>query len=151
MGITAKVIPYVDKRHFFSKVYKNPITKCWDWFGAEDGKGYGRYDLYFFGKRIHYLAHRISWRIKYGQPDVFLTIDHKCKNRLCVKPGHLRQVPRGINSIENSNGPCAINKSKTHCKRGHEFNPENTRINPSGARVCKTCGRDRMRKIRSNL
>jgi hypothetical protein len=38
---------------------------------------------------------------------------------------------------------------KTHCKRGHEFTPENTRwlVNPSGARRCKECtriyGRDR--------
>ncbi|GAS98917.1 Gp51 [Mycolicibacterium canariasense] len=42
--------------------------------------------------------------------------------------------------------------SKTHCKRGHEFSPENTYINPtSGGRQCKTCVRDarRAKKQRS--
>lgn len=33
-------------------------------------------------------------------------------------------------------------KARTHCKRGHELNSENTYINPRGARVCKECRRD---------
>lgn len=32
---------------------------------------------------------------------------------------------------------------KTHCKRGHEFTPENTQTNPSGHRRCRTCTRAR--------
>jgi hypothetical protein len=32
---------------------------------------------------------------------------------------------------------------KTHCKQGHEFTPENTRITEDGSRVCKTCTRMR--------
>jgi hypothetical protein len=35
-------------------------------------------------------------------------------------------------------GPSAINKRKTHCKRGHEFNKENTRITKKG-RSCRIC------------
>ncbi len=31
-----------------------------------------------------------------------------------------------------------INRSKTHCKNGHEFSPENTYLKKSG-RECKTC------------
>jgi hypothetical protein len=34
------------------------------------------------------------------------------------------------------------NASKTHCKRDHEFTPENTRVDPKrGIRYCKECGR----------
>lgn len=33
------------------------------------------------------------------------------------------------------------NGRKTHCKRGHEFTPENTATNKRGARLCKTCRR----------
>lgn len=31
-------------------------------------------------------------------------------------------------------------KRRTHCKRGHEFTPENTVITTSGARSCRKCG-----------
>lgn len=30
---------------------------------------------------------------------------------------------------------------KTHCKHGHEFSPENTRVNADGSRACRACAR----------
>ena len=33
-----------------------------------------------------------------------------------------------------------------HCKRGHEFTPENTRVGKSGSRFCRACQRDRYRR-----
>jgi hypothetical protein len=38
-------------------------------------------------------------------------------------------------------------KKQSHCKRGHEFTPENTRIS-NGTRHCRECGRQRMREQR---
>lgn len=35
---------------------------------------------------------------------------------------------------------------QTHCKRGHEFTPENTYVKPDGRRTCRTCMRIRDRK-----
>jgi len=35
------------------------------------------------------------------------------------------------------------NFGKTHCKHGHEFTPENTRIKKTGSRDCRTCDRKR--------
>lgn len=42
----------------------------------------------------------------------------------------------------------SLNRGKTHCKRGHEFTPENTgnrplsETHPNGGRYCKTCRLD---------
>ena len=41
------------------------------------------------------------------------------------------------------------NKDKIHCKHGHEFTPENTRLTNRGHRVCKTCKADEQRRRRS--
>jgi len=39
---------------------------------------------------------------------------------------------------------------KTHCKRGHEFTPANTRLRPKG-RECRECIRLRKRAYRKKL
>ena len=39
---------------------------------------------------------------------------------------------------------------KTHCKREHEFTPENTYVHPRGTRVCKTCRYQSIKKFKSN-
>lgn len=43
----------------------------------------------------------------------------------------------------------ANQKSRTHCKHGHEFTPANTIVSPTGSRACKECGRIRVRKGRA--
>ena len=59
-------------------------------------------------------------------------------------PGH---KPSGVG---------AINAAKTHCKNGHPFDAENTRIRPAPSpwngslRVCRACHRERMRRTRSD-
>lgn len=45
-------------------------------------------------------------------------------------------------------GPARENASKTHCKHGHEFTPENTHISPHGRRICRACKREDMRARR---
>jgi hypothetical protein len=43
-------------------------------------------------------------------------------------------------------------KAQTHCKRGHEFSPENTEIAANGTRKCRECRRvaDRKRTPRGS-
>lgn len=37
----------------------------------------------------------------------------------------------------------------THCPRGHEYTPENTRLNPAtGGRTCRACAREKRREQR---
>lgn len=45
---------------------------------------------------------------------------------------------------------CARHGRKTHCKYGHEYTPENTRISIKGERACRACHRvwDRAKYLR---
>lgn len=75
-------MPTVEER-FLSKVEKGEI--CWEWIGANDGRGYGQ--LYVGGKLIR--AHRLSFMLYVGKIPKGLHILHKCDNPSCVNPDHL--------------------------------------------------------------
>ena len=114
---------------------------CWEWTG---GKTSGQFDYPRFcvGKADYVLAHRWSYEYHVGPIPEGLTIDHLCRNTLCVNPSHLEPVTN-VENVMRGEGACAVNARKTHCKRGHEFTPENTyrKTNPNGrpARQCKRC------------
>jgi hypothetical protein len=38
-------------------------------------------------------------------------------------------------------------RARTHCKHGHPFDADNTSWTPKGTRTCKTCHRNKMRRI----
>ena len=110
-----------------------PNSGCHIWLGPQHPKGYGKYK----GK----LAHRVIWELTHGQIQTGLQVDHICRVRACVNPSHLRLVTSRVNTLENSEGIAARNLRKTHCYRGHEFTPENTRIESTGWRQCRACKR----------
>jgi hypothetical protein len=108
-------------------------VKCWQWAGGYFKKGYGVFNI----ASGAFPAHRISYTALIGIIPQGLTLDHLCRNRGCVNPFHLEPVT----AIENTKrGNSGINmRSKTHCKRGHEFNSENMKIGSRGARCCIIC------------
>lgn len=75
-----------------------------------------------------------------------MTLDHLCRNRLCVNPEHLEVVSRGENVLRGV-GVTAENKRKTHCAHGHEFTTENT-YRYGNKRHCRTCRTENMRERR---
>ena len=129
-------------RQFWNYVEFIPFTDCWEWIGPITERGYGRIHI---GNHKYSSAHRYSLGMV-EKLDPELVIDHKCRNRSCVNPKHLRQVTQYVNTIENSKSVGATNKIKTHCKYGHEFTKENTGINCNGGRWCKICNKERHRK-----
>ncbi len=122
---------------FWSKVNKDgPLwegTPCWLWTDHRRD-GYG--SIYGEDKRNQY-AHRIAYTIIRGPIPEGLQIDHLCRVRHCVNPKHLEPVT-AYENWRRGNGPAAINARRTHCKRGHPFTAENTRMKQS-SRVCRQC------------
>jgi hypothetical protein len=138
---TSKEIPILnDIERFLSKIKINLDNECWEWTAMLDHKGYGRFYKFVNGKGAWFKSHRVSYDVFNGRIDSCMPIDHICRNRKCVNPDHLRQVSVKTNSLENSKGITAKNNQKTHCKKGHEFTMENTRLVKNlGHRVCKEC------------
>lgn len=122
------------KEEFMSCVKKDAKTGCWNWIGSiHKSTRYAR--LRWHGKDTH--GHRVSYELFNGEIPKGLQIDHLCRNRQCVNPEHLEAVTRYENIIRGEWG-AGVNKRKTHCKHGHEFNKSNTGRSKKG-RYCKAC------------
>ncbi len=118
---------------FLSKIIITE-NECWEWIGGKSLNGYGYFS--FNDKMV--LIHRFIYQYYHGTICPDLTIDHLCRNQLCVNLLHLEQVTSKVNTLRGFN-LAAVNSRKTHCIRGHEFNKTNTYMCSSGARKCKTC------------
>ncbi len=140
MKIIAKEIPaFEDHARFFKFIKVNMDSGCWEWQGTKSVCGYGKFHIV----SGDYSAHRVSYDIFIEKMSIYLVIDHKCRNRSCVNPDHLRAVTESTNILENSLCGAAVNKQKTHCIRGHELVGENLirskMRSGSISRNCRTC------------
>ncbi|MFJ2650893.1 HNH endonuclease signature motif containing protein [Streptomyces sp. NPDC087420] len=122
-----------DERRFWSKVALPDREGCMLWTASTTTKGYGRIRI----GAHHAAAHRVSYVLAYGEIPAGLQLDHLCRVRHCVAPLHLEAVTNRENVRRGLAG--AVKRAQTHCKRGHEFTPENTRLRPNGTRLCRTC------------
>ena len=61
---------------------------------------------------------------------------------------NLRWGTSSENTLDSVRHGTHANARKTHCKRGHEFTPENTYVSTNGGRRCRPCRRLRQRKYR---
>lgn len=114
-----------------SPVDRGYTSGCWEWQGDQNRNGYGR----FVVNRRRLMAHRLCWELmKERACPSHLKLDHKCRNRRCVNPDHLRPVTQRTNILCGTS-PAAENAAKRRCPRGHRY-----RVRPDGrGRRCYKC------------
>lgn len=118
------------EERFFQCV--DEVGECWLWLSTVTKNGYGQFHV---GGRRPY-AHRWSYEHFVAPIPPGLTIDHLCRNRSCVNPGHLEAVPLKVNILRGDSAG-ARNSRKTHCPKGHPYDGTYR-----GNRICLVCKAD---------
>jgi hypothetical protein len=103
---------------------------CWFWTAHVNAGGYGIINITTQGGKKSRLAHRVSYEAFVGPIPDGMVLDHRCRNRACVRPDHLEPVPHEVNVRRG-----ASTERGTHCGNGHEYTKASTRW----VRVCVTC------------
>jgi HNH endonuclease len=114
---------------FVTKILINDINGCWEWQGAQSTVGYGQFKAHN-SVNIKSSPHRFIYEYFHGTIPQGKEIDHKCNNRICCNPKHLKAVTHKENVKKNR---------KKKCVRGHLMNDANIYTNPKGQRFCKKC------------
>lgn len=119
-------------------------TGCWLWREDQlNADGYGN----FYGKG----AHRISYEAFVGPIPPGLAIDHLCRRRSCVAPGHLEPVTLAENTRRAVAHRQADPSERVHhgakrwCIRGHEL--DDNRRDGLGKRYCYQCRWNHQRRL----
>lgn len=114
-------------------------TPCWTWPRPNTPNGY--FVIVVAGQRR--MLHRLIYEIAVGPIPDGLTIDHLCRNTLCIRPDHLEPVTIATNIMRGVN-PAALRARQTVCTKGlHELSGDNLMIEYDkkgrSHRRCKPC------------
>jgi len=128
-GVARKNQIIRDKKKYITERIKVDDNGCWNYPHSVNVKGYSRIQGNY--------AHRVSYELFKSKIPEGLTIDHLCKNKICINPEHLEAVT-GVENVRRSDAAPSINARKTHCIRGHLLSGNNLKMS-QGKRQCRTC------------
>jgi hypothetical protein len=135
------------KTRFLAQVMPEPNSGCHLWTGSTNGHGYGSF--YLYGKLPG--AHRVAWTLFVGPiPPETPHVLHKCDNPPCVNTDHHFLGTHQDNADDKlAKGRLRFGNhyaSRSACKWGHEYTPENTRPGPGNSRRCRICDLNNSRR-----
>lgn len=133
---------------FWRKVV--PTEVCWHWIGGKNKNGYGQFQIGGYKSRT-VNVHRFAYELQFGVIPTGKEIDHKCRNRACVKPSHLRAISHKENVLCGISFAAEFAK-RTYCKHGHLLAGQNLKPS-SDRRRCRLCANKIQRnwKRRNNV
>src|SRR6185312_2134418 len=107
------------------------MPECYYYTGGITGNGYGNWPLKVRGKWKNTLAHRLIFQLFHGPIPERMLVDHKCHNRHCINPEHLRLATSAENCQHR------VKRSVTSSFKGVSF---------SKAKRLKKCWRASIKK-----
>lgn len=134
----AEEVPLADRVR--SVGYTVTATGCHEWNGARNSDGYG----YLNYKRKTVKIHRYIVSLRPGGIPEGLSVLHHCDNPPCFNDAHLFVGTTADNVADMiAKGRQYTPQRRTHCKRGHEMDEENTRLvgRSRVRRQCRACDR----------
>ncbi|MFF1382803.1 HNH endonuclease signature motif containing protein [Arthrobacter sp. NPDC058288] len=101
---------------FWSHVDKS--SECWEWTARRTKKGYGMWAIGPASNNKAVMPHRYSYELHVGPIPDGMQVDHRCHNRTCVNPAHLRLAT----NKQNNENPAGLRSDNTSGYRGVRFN-----------------------------